>query len=139
MNYAKELLAQKNLSHKEGEMIVNYIKDIEDVNLRFDLLQAIFDNDQLRQLTYRFSHAISKAMDNFDKSQLEYIFKKIPGRQLLKYGWLHGRIAHLHATEDIEGFLSTLRSEAVIPILGSYLQVTVCYKTLFNKGMPKSC
>ena len=115
MNYAKELLAQRNLLHEEGEMIVNYIKDLEDVNLRFDLLQTIFDNDQLRQLTYRFSYAISNAMDNFDKSQLEYIFEKLPGRQLLKYGWLRSKIAHLHATEDIEGFLSTLRSEAVTP------------------------
>ena len=115
MNYAKESLAQRNLSHEEGEMIVNYIKSIGDVDLRFDLLQTIFDNDQLRQLTYRFSNSITTAMENFDKNQLEYIFEKLPGRQLRKYGWLRSRIAHLHATEDIEGFLSTLRSEAVTP------------------------
>ena len=111
IDIAKERSSKKSLTTHQGTMILDFVRDIEDIQLGFEIVKSIFDDPHTRNAfrgsTYR--NELILAMQKFDRTQLESILETIPkeyNERLLR--WVFGRIASLHVDEDVEGFLSTL-------------------------------
>ena len=112
IDIAKEWCNKKSLKTNQGTMILNFISEIEDIQLRFKMIQSIIDDPQTRNVFcgIRYRNELTRAMEKFDRSQLESILETIPKE--FNYnslcGWMFSRIASFHVDEDVEGFLSTL-------------------------------
>ena len=112
IDIAKEWSNNTFVTRNNGTMILDFIRDIEDIQLRFKIVQSIFDDPQTRnvfcKLIYR--NELIRTMEKFDRIQLQSLLETIPKEfnDNSLCGWMFGRIAILHVDEDVEGFLSTL-------------------------------